>query len=86
MTARPGKSIILMSYNACREGLPTSSGPTHSKKFHGSFHRSTLNNAKSLTSIILIYNFTAVDTETLIRCTGILYKCLNDSIEVIEMK
>ena len=25
MTARPGKSIILMSYNACREGLPTSS-------------------------------------------------------------
>ena len=26
MTARPGKSIILMSYNACREGLPTSSG------------------------------------------------------------
>jgi hypothetical protein len=26
MTARPGKSIILMSYGACREGLPTSSG------------------------------------------------------------
>ena len=28
MTARPGKSIILMSYNSCREGLPTSSDLT----------------------------------------------------------